>query len=296
MIHCGEALAVLRTMADDSVDACVTSPPYWRMRDYGHAEQLGLEADVEAFVARLADIFDEVRRVLKPTGTAWVNLGDAYARRGGGRNFESGCGRRYIGTPGRSSSGLKPGDLAGVPWRFAFEAQRRGWWLRSEIVWHKPNATPTSCTTRPSSSHEHVFMLSKVASPGYYYDVDSLRTPLRDTTRSRTRLPSHRGWKPTPGRGAQRGDVWTIGVASNREAIGHFALQPEQLARLCVLASCPPGGTVLDPFVGAGTTAIVARRLGRECVGIELVPETAALARARIHADAPLLTEVGHAS
>lgn len=291
MILCGEALAVLRTMDADSVDSCVTSPPYWRMRDYGHAEQLGMEADVDAFVDRLADIFDEVRRVLKPTGSAWVNLGDAYARRGGGRNFESGCGRRYIGTPGRASAGLKAGDLAGVPWRFAFECQRRGWWLRSEVVWNKPNATPTSCKSRPSSSHEHLFMLTKVASPGYYYDVDSLRTPLRDTTRARTRLPSHRGWKPTPGLGAQRGDVWTIGVCSNRGAIGHFAMQSPEIARLCILASTPPGGVVLDPFVGSGTTAIVASRLGRACIGIELVPETADLARRRTRDDAPLFAE-----
>lgn len=146
-IHEGKAIDVLRTMPADSVDCVVTSPPYWRMRDYGHPDQLGLEG-LDEYIDRLAGIFDEVRRVLAPRGTCWVNLGDGYARRGGGRAKGSDMGRRYLGTPGRDAEGLKPGDLAGVPWRFAFEAQRRGWWLRSEVIWHKPNPIPESCKSR----------------------------------------------------------------------------------------------------------------------------------------------------
>lgn len=319
----GEALATLRMLASDSVDSVVTSPPYWRMRDYGHPDQLGLEADVQAFVERLADIFDEVRRVLKPTGTAWVNLGDSYARRGGGRNTETGTGRRYIGTPGRGGEGLKHGDLAMVPARFALECQRRGWYLRSEVIWHKPNPTPDSSPTRPACAHEHVWMLSKSPSPDYYYGQDDLRTPLRPTTlrawglastngvvrlrpgeihetvkaKARMRLRSRAIKVDGDGRplGANRSNVWSIAVAQNREAVEHFAMQPEEVARLCVIASTPPGGVVLDPFLGAGTTAIMAKRLGRRCIGIELVPETAALARRRITEDAPMLAAIEEA-
>lgn len=291
MIFEGDAVEVLRTLEPCSVDACVTSPPYWRMRDYGHERQIGLEPDVADYVEKLAEVFDEVARVLVPTGTAWVNLGDAYARRGGGRNTETNCGRRYIGTPGRRSPGLKPGDLAGVPWRFAFALQDRGWYLRSEVIWHKPNPAPDSCTTRPAIAHEHLFMFSRVASPGYYYDGDAIRLlehrePHR--VRARRKRAIRLGANGLP-LGPNRGSVWTIAVASNRDKVQHFAMGPEELARLCVLASCPPGGVVLDPFVGAGTTALAARKAGRSFLGIELVHATAELARDRLHADAPLL-------
>lgn len=309
----GEALAVLRAMPDASVHSCVTSPPYWRMRDYGHADQLGLEPDVADFVDRLATIFDEVRRVLRPEGSAWVNLGDCYCRRGGTRRQESGAGRRYTATPGRSSEGLKPGDLVGVPWRFAFEAQRRGWYLRSETIWHKTNPTPDTSSSRPSVAHETVFLLTKQPSPEYYYDRDALRTPLRPKTitsygtdrrdlggdelgrvrshnmakRMRVRRPAlDAEGKP---KGATRGTVWSIGVNANRDAVEHYAMQASEVARLCVIGGCPPGGVVLDPFFGVGTTGIQAQRTGRSCIGIELVERYAELARNRIYSDSPLL-------
>lgn len=297
-IHEGEALDVLRTMPADSVDCVVTSPPYWRMRDYGHADQLGLEG-LDEYIDRLAGIFDEVRRVLAPTGTCWVNLGDAYARNGGGRNQETGIGRRYIGTPGRSSPRLKPGDLAGVPWRFALEAQSRGWWLRSEIIWHKRNPLPESCRSRPAVHHEHLFLLTKSASAAYHYDPDAVRVPLAASTRAefergqsaarKRRNPVKLGPDGEP-MGANRGSVWTIATTPAPSHLsGHFAMFPAEIPRLCILAGCPEGGVVLDPFNGAGTTGVVALQLGRRYVGIELVPAYVEMTRARIVADAPLL-------
>lgn len=317
-VHCGEALEVLRGLPDDSEDACVTSPPYWRMRDYGHVDQLGLEEDVDAFVDRLATIFDEVRRVLKPTGTAWVNLGDSYVGNGGRRVRRQDLGRRYMDTPRRKSEGLKRGDLALVPARFALEVQRRGWWVRSEVIWYKTNATPDSCSSRPGVSHEHIWMLSKRPPGGYYYDAEALRTPLRPSTirawgspvrrdagndplnkvkASRMARSSMRFRRPAVDengnpKGARRGSVWAIAVAANRGRVEHFAMQAHEIAAACVLASTPYGGRVLDPFLGAGTTAIAARRLGRDCTGIEIVPATAALARRQYDLDAPLISRV----
>jgi DNA modification methylase len=312
-IHCGEALAVLRTLPDTMADACVTSPPYWRMRDYGHADQLGMELDVDDFIARLATIFDEVARVLKPTGTCWVNLGDSYNVRGGGRT-QGQLRRRYMGTPRKQSPGLKNGDLAMVPARFALECQRRGWWVRQEIAWHKPNAIPDVQESRPSRTHEHLFLLTRAESGKYYYAPDAVLLPLSPTSlrvgaagyeRSATpedgtsRIRSADYAKSMPVRrtrtdadgnplGSRVGSVWTIAVRSNRERVEHFAMQADEVARRCILLGCPPEGIVLDPFVGAGTTAIMARRLGRSCIGIELVPATAELARERVLDDEPL--------
>lgn len=328
-IICGEALAELRKLPDASIDCVSTSPPYWRMRDYGHADQIGMENDVGDFIDRLADTFDEIYRVLVPTGTCWVNLGDSYIRKGGGTNTGNDMGRRYRGTPGRAvpmsdrrqrtpnrvCEGLKVGDLVGVPWMFAFECRRRGWYLRAENIWHKPNPTPDSCASRPGRAHEHVFLLTKACSPDYYYDYDAIRTPLRPKTKTswgtvrrdggndplgRVRASNMarsvmRNRRPALGpdgmpRGANRQSVWTIAVHTNKEQIEHYAMQAPKVAELAILAGCPPGGRVLDPFCGPGTTGLVARKFGRSFVGIELVAATADLARWRLRDDSPLFT------
>lgn len=307
----GEALAVLRTLPDASVDACVTSPPYWRMRDYGHADQLGMEPDVRDFVERLVAVFDEVARVLKPTGTCWVNLGDSYVARGGGRT-QGLLRRRYLATPRKASAGLKEGDLALVPARFSIACQDRGWWVRGEVIWNKTNATPDVQASRPGRTHEHLFLLTRAPSGSYYYDADAVLLPLApktltttgtrradlgndefgavkssNTARSRP-VRTHRLGADGKPMGARLGSVWSIAVRSNRERVEHFAMQAEEVASRCILLGCPPGGTVLDPFVGAGTTAIMAHRLGRSYIGIELVPATAELARRRIMEDSPI--------
>lgn len=192
-IHVGDSLQVLRTMEADSIDCCVTSPPYFGLRDYGVKGQMGLERTPEAFVSALADVFDEVRRVLKPEGTLWLNLGDSYA---GGRTGRADADRRGVDgfTGGRKFEGeafaqrsvppgLKPKDLIGIPWRVAFELQKRGWYLRSDIIWHKPNPMPESVTDRPTKAHEYLFLLSK--SERYYYDKDAVAEPTKADTQAR---------------------------------------------------------------------------------------------------------------
>lgn len=307
----GSALAALQAMPEASVDCVVTSPPYWRMRDYGHPDQLGLEPTVEAFVDALCDVFDEVRRVLHPAGTCWVNLGDGYCRGGGGRTTGTEMGRRYLGTPGRESPGLKHGDLVGAPWAFAFEVRRRGWYLRGEQIWAKSNAQPDGSRSRPGRSHEHVFLLTKSPSPLYTYNEEAVLTPLAPKTLSikpgtkRTSIgndPSgnvkaakysrehrHRVDENGDPMGASLRSVWSIASNPNREKIQHFAMMPGLLARVCILAGSNEGDTVLDPFAGAATVGLESLRLGRSFVGIELVPEFATLARERLRDDAPLL-------
>lgn len=315
-IKTGEALAVLRTMPAESIDCVVTSPPYWRMRDYGHEDQLGLEDEVDEYIAKLATIFDEVRRVLVPTGSAWVNLGDGYARQGGGRAKGCDMGRRYLGTPSRRSRGIKQGDLVGVPWMFAFEARDRGWYLRAENIWHKPNPVPDSCASRPSRGHEQVFLLTKQPSPHYFYDADAVRTPLQAKTATawgterrdlgNDALGQVRSSKMANGKmrarmpkigpdgrpmGAHRTTVWTVAASyGDRGRVAHYAVQSPEIPRICILAGCPAGGVVLDPFCGAGTTGLVAQRLGRSFVGIELVPHYSEIASKRIHNDGPMMS------
>ena len=306
----GDALARLRGLPDDCVDCVVTSPPYWRMRDYGHPDQLGLEETPELFVEALAGVFDEVRRVLKPTGTAWINIGDAYQNRGGGKGTGVDVGRRYLDNPGRTAPGCKPGDLIGTPWMLAFELRSRGWYLRGEQIWAKTNPMPEGVTSRPARSHETVFLLTKSPSNEYHYDGDAVRTPLAPKTlttvgsvrRSVGADPSfavksdrfcreRRHSVDANGRpvGARLRSVWPLPSNANRERIEHFALMPPRIAEIAIAAGCPTGGLVLDPFAGAGTTGIVSRRLGRRFVGIELVEAYAKIAEERIVADAPLL-------
>lgn len=306
----GDALARLRGLPDDCVDCVVTSPPYWRMRDYGHPDQLGLEETPDMFVDALATVFDEVLRVLKPTGTCWINIGDAYQNRGGGKGTGVDVGRRYLNNPGRSAPGCKPGDLIGTPWLLAFELRRRGWYLRGEQIWAKTNPMPEGATSRPERAHETVFLVTPSPSGEYHYDADAVRTPLAPKTLTTVgtvrrsvgddptfsvranRLPRRRANSlDEHGRpiGARLRSVWPLPSNSNRGRVEHFAMMPPRVAEIGICAGCPPDGLVLDPFAGAGTTGIVARRLGRRFLGVELVEKYARIAERRIVEDAPLL-------
>jgi DNA modification methylase len=325
----GDCREVLATLPAESVQTCVTSPPYWGLRDYGHEGQLGLEATPEEYVARMVEVFREVRRVLRPDGTLWLNLGDSYAGNGGGGGTQSAslpksddrlCAERRVQLLG----GLKPKDLVGIPWRVAFALQADGWWLRSDIVWAKPNPMPESVTDRPTKAHEYVFLFAK--SERYLYDADAIREPLvkgaagsefhtgktgehqlgRASAKPRRSgnterkfrgeyggvegSRSHQGfgvpWEDD-GSGRNRRSVWSISTKPFSGA--HFAVMPWDLAEPCVLAGSRHGDTVLDPFAGSGTVGMVARRHGRSFVGVELNPTYAQMARDRIVGDAPLL-------
>lgn len=301
-------------LADNSVDCVVTSPPYWGLRDYGVAGQLGLEPlhDClgwatgkpcgECWVCQMLAVFHEVRRVLKPTGTCWVNLGDSYSDGGHGTTTFRRDRARVLPAGRWKSNTLRPKNLVGIPWRFALALQADGWWLRSEIVWAKPNPMPESIKDRPTKAHEQVFLFAK--RPHYYYDQEAVREPaagknLHDLTgpgysapgqsphtgTRRSKVPD--GWDRGDGAhgtihraGRSKGapaeirlgralrSVWTIPPQPTPEA--HFATFPEALAERCILAGCPDGGVVMDPFVGSGTTCRVAERLGRRGVGLDL--------------------------
>ncbi|MCA4078758.1 site-specific DNA-methyltransferase [Pseudomonas kurunegalensis] len=294
----GDCIEMMRNLPDQSVHTCITSPPYFGLRDYGVDGQIGLEASPREFIERLVAVFREVRRVLRDDGTLWVNMGDSYSN--GGRTWRAPDKKsegRAMET--RPDDGLKPKDLLGMPWRLAFALQDDGWYLRQDIVWAKPNPMPESVRDRCTKAHEYLFLLSK--SPRYYFDQDAIREPARAQAapESASRRNSFaRETKYTDGEHGQtaqhrtgRNDVdydetrnkrsvWTVSTASFKGA--HFATFPPDLIRPCVLAGSPRGGMVLDPFGGAGTTALVAMQEGRQSVICELNPEYAALARQRL--------------
>lgn len=363
-IYQGNCLEVLKTFEDNSIDCGVSSPPYYGLRDYGTEEQIGLEETPELYVSKLVEVFTEVKRVLKDEGTLWLNLGDSYAGGGGnsghtkntknlGRNTSS-----YGSTSGikinrgkRNSSRwgggnipatgtLKPKDLIGIPWMVAFALRSSGWYLRQDIIWHKPNPMPESVTDRCTKSHEYIFLLSKSAK--YYYDTDSIRTEVKDSTvqRMMQQIESQKGSERVPGktnvnmkavgpgrnpapqdnrggnqasasgikayshRGtgdkkltghsgnfdsegnligggmANKKSVWTVTTKPFSEA--HFATFPQDLIVDCIKAGCPENGIVLDPFNGAGTTSLVARKLNRNFIGIELNADYIKIAQKRL--------------
>jgi DNA modification methylase len=270
-IHVGDALEVLRTFPEGVVQCCITSPPYWGLRDYGIAGQIGREADPSLYIDHLVEVFREVRRVLRDDGVLWLNLGDTYATAGGDhggrvdnqpgvgarRVFEADAGDKSVRRP---PPGLKAKDLVGIPWRVALCLRDDGWWLRSEIIWHKPTAMPESVSDRPTRAHEQVFLLAKSAS--YYYDANAIRESAVGTD----------------GRRNVR-SVWTIQAEPCSEA--HFAVFPSALVSRCLLAGSRPGDLVLDPFFGSGTVGRVAEACGRRWCGIELKPEYIEIARKR---------------
>lgn len=297
-VECASALSL--PFADGTAHCCVTSPPYWGLRDYGNAHQLGLEPTPAEYVANMVRVFREVRRVLRDDGTLWLNLGDSYAagcmtgRQGSNSStgVNAGQGTATALPPRKPPVGLKPKDLVGIPWRVAFALQADGWYLRSDIVWHKPNPMPESVTDRPTKAHEYVFLLTKSAR--YFYDADAVREhALRaasgnvqrkiDVHGQRARRGTHMGssvpWVNN-GTGRNRRTVWTVN--SKPYAGAHFATMPPALVEPCVKAGSPIGGVVLDPFTGSGTTGAVAVSLGRSFIGTEINAEYIALADQRI--------------
>lgn len=305
----GDCIEMMRTLPDQSVHTCITSPPYFGLRDYGVDGQIGLEASPREFIESLVAVFREVHRVLRNDGTLWVNLGDSYAsggRGGGGRYMAERGDDAWQGkgdaTGWRSApAGWKHKDLLGLPWQLAIALQDDGWYLRQDVIWHKPNPMPESIKDRCTKAHEYLFLLSK--SPRYYFDQDAIREPARAQAapESASRRNSFaRETKYTDGEHGQtaqhrtgrddvdydetrnKRSVWTVATASFKGA--HFATFPPDLIRPCVLAGSPRGGMVLDPFGGAGTTALVAMQEGRQSVICELNSEYAALARQRLDA------------
>ena len=303
----GDALSWIQALPDASVHCCVTSPPYFGLRDYGVDGQIGLETTPDEYVSALVGVFREVRRVLRDDGTLWLNLGDSYASRGGKEPPQSKWDREgsHDGQNGgrsrKAPPGLKPKDLIGIPWMVAFALRADGWYLRQDIIWHKPNPMPESVTDRCTKAHEYIFSLSK--SPRYYFDADAIKEPAvtknkkswtdGGSEKQRGHGRRHAGFN---GRYAERlmnkgspthrnrHDVWTVATRPYKGA--HFATFPPELIEPCILAGAPAGGVVLDPFGGAGTTGVVAQRLGRRFLLIELNPKYAAMADARITKEA----------
>lgn len=298
----GDAFEMLKTLPDESVHCCVTSPPYYGLRDYGIDGQLGLEASPLLYVERLVNIFRQVKRVLRSDGTLWLNLGDTYNNNNGFSRCTQGWereGRKNGSADKKTFDCLKIKDLLGIPWRVAFALQEDGWYLRQDIIWAKPNPMPESVKDRCTKSHEYIFLLSKSAK--YFYDAVSVKEMSKypdDDRKSRTK--DHQKYAGNGHNTVVHGsmtykqrnkrDVWTITAKSYSEA--HFSTFPPELPETCIKAGCPEGGTVLDPFHGAGTTGLVALRLGREYIGIELNPEYVELSKQRIYQDAPLFN--GH--
>jgi DNA modification methylase len=300
ILHHGDAIDVLSRFPDESVDCVVTSPPYYGLRDYGEPGQYGLEASPGEYVETMRAVFAEVRRVLAEDGTLWLNLGDSYSS--GGPNLNESFNARWHGpaasgqrkqergrpsfrrdggevsAPRRSTPGLPPKNLLMVPERVAMALQDDGWVLRNKIIWHKPNGMPSSVSDRLSNRYEHVFLFSRAER--YWFDLDAIREPQSDATAQRLASGPVGVRRVTPGEGRQPhtvaaldkgknpGDVWMLPTQPFPEA--HFAVMPPALAERCVLAGCKPGGVVLDPFCGSGTTGMVALRHGRRFIGVDL--------------------------
>jgi len=297
----GDCLTVLATLPDQSVQCCVTSPPYYGLRDYGVDGQIGLEPTPDAYVAKLVAVFREVRRVLRDDGTLFLNLGDSYVSNPGDRSkvggFQGNASPERIAAESSMSMnkhghGLKPKDLIGIPWMVAFALRADGWYLRQDIIWHKPNPMPESVKDRCTKAHEYIFLLAK--SQKYYYDADGIAEPsihageiitntadgknmqMGKFSQTRTGFIGEVEVKPT----RNRRSVWTVTTKPFKEA--HFATFPPDLIEPCILAGSAKGDTVLDPFNGAGTTGMVAIKHGRDYVGIELNADYIEMTRARL--------------
>jgi len=307
-LYVGDARAVLAGMPSQSADCIVTSPPYWGKRDYGVTGQYGHEDTPAAYVNTMRDVFHEARRVLADDGTCWLNLGDSYSASGGGATGMHAYLGEHITT--HRGTGLGTKNLLGLPWRVAFALQEDGWILRNAIIWHKPNAMPESVRDRLNCRHELLFLLAK--SPAYWFDLNPIREPHKTVhhrepgaalgrtrppgrTDSRTRPPKygpgtpqvttasrygdsrHRRGHPN---GRNPGDVWSVPTRPYNGP--HFAAYPIDLPLRCIAAGCKPGGTVLDPFTGSGTTGLAAIQLDRKFTGIDLSPDFARLAAGRL--------------
>ena len=302
-IICGDALLILKKLPDNSIDCIVTSPPYWALRDYGVKGQIGLEPTIEEYLEKLLVVFDEIHRVLKPSGTCWINFGDTYANKTKGEHRNKPQGNMYDSLTKRAiipkikpDLTIPPKSLCLIPSRFAIQMIERGWILRNEIIWHKPNVMPQSVKDRFTVDFEKVFFFVK--SKRYYFrqQFEQLKNPERLKRRmlnfntvhkqaesywtSRNPKFSEKRRLKMLSRGRNKRCVWTIGT-TNFEG-NHFAVYPPRLIETPIKAGCPAGGIVLDPFIGSGTTAVVAQNLGRKYIGIELNPEYVKIAKNRL--------------
>ena len=294
----GNCLDKLKELPDQSINTCITSPPYWGLRDYG-------EDTPEEFVENLVNVFREVKRVLKDDGTIWLNLGDSYCGTNHKKEFidpkykDCRAGQKF--SLSYKIPGLKSKDLVGIPFRVAFALQQDGWYLRQDIIWHKPNPMPESVRDRCTKAHEYIFLLSK--SPKYYFDNEVIKEDSAESSKNRLKqnIANQKGSDRVPGKNngnmkAVGGDkrnkrsVWTVTTKSFKGA--HFATFPMDLIEPCVLAGCPENGTVLDPFGGSGTTGIVASNHNRKAVLIELNAEYIEIARQRIQDQGGLFTDL----
>jgi DNA modification methylase len=295
LIH-GDCLEVLRTLPDGAARCCVTSPPYYGLRDYGTPGQLGLEPTLDEYVAQLVAVFREVRRVLTDNGTLWLNLGDSY---GGTRGNSTPApdnkhAHAQADTPGHGKGDTLRKQLLGIPWRVAFALQADGWYLRSDIIWHKPNAMPESVRDRPTKAHEYLFLLAK--SERYFYDADAVRE-AQTTLTNRSGSGKFDGDATMKARALTTGEINPLG--RNRRTVwpvptkpysgAHFAVMPEALVEPCILAGSAAGDTILDPFCGSGTVGAVATRTGRDFIGVDLNADYLSLAERRIAAAQPPL-------
>jgi len=305
-IKVGNCLEILKGMDSESIHCCVTSPPYWALRNYDHPNQLGQEPTPEEYVNNLISVFREVKRVLREDGTLWLNLGDSYVGTGSKGKHKDPKSKSRNGQKNANNSkvqGLKPKDMVGIPWRVAFALQSDGWYLRSDIIWHKNNCMPSSVKDRPTSSHEHIFLLSK--NQNYYYNKDATLEPLahpdlcdkgpsgfgglkhtsmsKNTTNS---TYSGRKYDAKKLKGKNKRDVWIVPTSGYKGS--HVAVYPPKLIEPCILAGCPDGGIVLDPFSGSGTTGVVACQKNRSYIGIELNPDYAKLSEERLSKEAAL--------
>lgn len=302
-LHTGCCIDVLAELPEQSVNTCITSPPYFGLRDYGNDGQIGLEETPDAYVAKMVEVFRAVRRVLRDDGTVWLNLGDSYSSfkdqsvrqqtlAGKSRDEpHSGKAANRNGTM-LAKQGLKNKDLIGIPWRVALALQADGWYLRQDIIWAKPNPMPESVTDRCTKAHEYIFLLTKNAK--YYYDQEAIREPIKHNCDGTIRAIARTADGALGGenqhnieeriynevKGANRRSVWT--VTTKPYAGAHFATFPPDLIEPCVMAGCPSGGVVLDPFSGSATTGQVALQQGRKYIGIELNQEYQELAIERI--------------
>ena len=291
----GDVLHRISEISDGSVQCVVTSPPYWGLRDYGNDDQIGLEQNPQDYIDAMVKVFREVKRVLANDGVLWINIGDSYSGSGKGPagNLGKTHNERHLEhkTGGIVPDGMKPKDLVGIPWMLAFALRADGWYLRQDIIWHKPNPMPESVTDRCTKSHEYVFMLTKSAK--YYFDNDAIKEPSANLGTTKIRFggnkygdsddPKHNtksGQEYTDTGFRNKRDVWTIPTKPFKGS--HFAVMPEALVEPCVLASSRTEDTVFDPFSGSGTVGVVANRLGRHYVGCELNAEYANLSRERL--------------
>lgn len=297
----GHCLDVLKTLPEESVQTCITSPPYFGLRDYGCGGQIGLESTPEQFVQSLVDVFAEVHRVLKKDGTLWLNLGDSYVSKptgslgnhtGAKHGFTENHKHQAAGSvrPDKTGFGLPEKNLIGIPWRVAFALQSYGWYLRQDIIWHKPNPMPESVTDRCTKAHEYIFLLSK--SERYFYDHESIKEESKSQSEGIRFRGNKYGDNPDIKYATRSGNVSKEYLMSNKRSVwtvttkpykgAHFATYPTDLIRPCVLAGSRAGDVVLDPFNGSGTTGLVSVEERRKYIGIDINPEYLALADARI--------------